>query len=366
MTLIQEKTILKGTLVGEIAMSEARYFFVHDEAPHSFDDIAVLILAGSLQSNTLIWKEGTPDWVRIKKCPDFDEIFSAYREQAKELVDKALGQDAESLERKEMQNFLSSAEEEDVSFSGTESKWKDGVTSVTILLLVLLGSVGILWGYTLYKRSNQTQRVVAATRKKEELNLRDLRFASGVTKLDSIKGITVKKIAKNEEDDILKEALIAERKQELEAQPEKKRVAIKRGIFDKVSDDELAAFRQRLISQGRTQPIRKIKSKGKASLSGEQLTSNQIALTVKRFNGTIKSCYNKSLKQDPHLSGKMEVTLHILGNGQVAKVVNNTQKFRGGTMDRCVRSTIKKKWKFPTFNGTLSTVTLPFILSRSH
>lgn len=346
-------------------MAETRYFFANNEKPYSFDEIAVLILAGSLLSDTLIWKEGTPDWVKIKKCEDFTEIFMAYKEQAKELMNKALGQDAESLERKEMQDFLSADDEESISFDATGSSWKEGVTSVTILLLVLLGSVGTLWGYTLYKKSNQTKKVVVATRKKEELNLRNIRFASGVTKLDSIKGITVKKIAKNEENEILKEALIAERKEQLESQPEKKKGAIKRGLFDKVSDSELAAFRQRLINQGKRQPTRKVKSRGKASLSGEQLTSKQISLTVKRFYGTIKSCYNKSLKQDPHLRGKMEVTLHILGSGTVAKVVNNTPKFRGGTMDRCVRTAIKKKWKFPSFNGTLSTVTLPFILSRS-
>ena len=347
-------------------MTDARYFFANDETAYSFDEVAALIFAGSTLSETLIWKEGTPNWVKIKNCNDFNEVFAAYHEQAKELMDKAMGTDKESLEKKEMMEFLSEAEKEGTSFEHSEKSWKSHLSNITILLLVLLGSVGILWGYNLYKNSQNDTEKKIVKQKKEKLNLNNLRFASGVTKLDSIKGITVKRVAKTVEDDILREALIAEREEELKTQPEKRKIAVKRGLFDKVSDAELAAFRNRLLSKGQRKLTHRVKSRGRAGLSGEELSSKQVANTLKRFSGTIRSCYNKSLKSDPHLRGKMEVTLHILGNGKVAKVVNNTPKFRGGTMDRCVRSTIMKKWHFPKFNGTLSTVTIPFILSRSN
>jgi len=61
----------------------------------------------------------------------------------------------------------------------------------------------------------------------------------------------------------------------------------------------------------------------------------------------------------------MEVTLHILGNGKVSKVTTDTKKFKGTNMSRCVKSMIKKKWHFPSFNGTVSKITLPFILSSN-
>ncbi|MCK5807490.1 DUF4339 domain-containing protein [bacterium] len=347
-------------------MSDNRYFFVNDDKAHEFDEVAALIFAGSLIRDTLIWKEGTPDWIKIKDCHDFDDIFAAYKEEAKELMDKAMGRDKESLENNEMREFLADAEKEESSFEQSGKSWKSYLSHVTILLFVLLGSVALLWGYTLYQNRENSEQKTIVQQKKEELNLNNLRFASGVTKLDSIKGITVKRVARREEDTILREALIAERKEALAKEPKKKKAALKRGLFDKVSDDELVAFRQRLLSRGQRASTHKVKVRGKAALSGDELSSKQVTMTIKRFEGTVRSCYNKSLKNDPHLRGRMEVTIHVLGSGKVVKVVNNTSKFRGGTMDRCVRTTIMKKWKFPKFNGTLSTVTIPFILSRSN
>ena len=75
-------------------------------------------------------------------------------------------------------------------------------------------------------------------------------------------------------------------------------------------------------------------------------------------------CYNKSLKKDNDLRGKLEVTLHVLGNGKISKVITNTEKFKGTNMSRCVHKTIKKNWKFPPFQGTVMQITLPFILSN--
>ncbi len=346
-------------------MSDARYFLTDDEErAYSLDEISALIMSGSLVKDSYIWKEGTPEWVQLKQCSDFAEVFEEYERQAKELMDKALGQDKESLERKEMQSFLNEAEQEKISFAGDEKSWRSHLSSLTILLLVFLGSVAVLWLYTFVSRKADTKTPTVVRKQREKLNLNDLRFASGVAKLDSVKGIKVKKLKKSEEDSILREALIEEKKAEAEKEAKEAKKPIKKSLFDSVSDEELAAFRRRLLHRGRPNRTHKVTVSGSDLAGGEELTSKQIAETLKRYSGTIRSCYNKSLKNDPGLRGRMEVTIHILGNGSVAKVVNNTPRFKGTIMDRCVRTTIKKKWKFPSFKGTLSTVTLPFILSR--
>ncbi len=96
----------------------------------------------------------------------------------------------------------------------------------------------------------------------------------------------------------------------------------------------------------------------------EERSSKPVAAVVKEnSNSTIAYCYNKSLKLDASLSGKLEVTLSVLGTGRVAKVETNTQKFKGTNLERCVKDLIKKKWVFPEFNGAVTEVTIPFVLS---
>jgi hypothetical protein len=244
---------------------------------------------------------------------------------------------------------------------------KDGSLLKWIIIGLII--VGIPFGgFYVLELMNSTPEKTETEKKEvkiEDINLNNVKFGSGVMSLDSIKGITVKQVAKNQEDEILKEVIL-ELKKEEKAKAETQKNAPKKaaGLFDKVSENELNEFRNSFLSKTKSKQIGGGNVKGSQfAKAKEELTGKQISLTVKKYSGSIKYCYNKALKDDAGLGGKMEVTLHILGNGKVAKVVNETPKFKGTAFSRCVTKQVKSKWQFPKFNGTLTTVTLPFILS---
>ena len=348
-------------------MNEKIYFLPDDDREYSFDEINALILDGSIRKNSLIWEQSLPDWTRIAEHPDFIEIFIEYYRLADEKIKQVLGTDDETVQKREMLKMLDDVSDE--KLIAPQEKRHHLLKWIFLGIIIILTPVIIFSAMNFFKKTEapqvvQTQPVI------EDINIDDVRFGSGVMKIDSIKGITVKKVEKAQEDEILKEILL-EIKKEAEAeqaaaaaaetQPEKKPA----GLFDKVSDEELNAFRSSFIKKVASKNVAStiVSTENKTTLDSEELTSKQINETINKNSATIKYCYDRALKNNDGISGKMEITIHIMGDGSVAKVVTETSKFKGTEMDRCVKEQIKKKWVFPKFNGTLSTVTIPFILS---
>ncbi len=92
------------------------------------------------------------------------------------------------------------------------------------------------------------------------------------------------------------------------------------------------------------------------------LDSAAIARVVRRRQGAVKSCYEKQLKKDPKLAGKVKVQFTIEQSGRVgkAKVIQNTT---GDTaVGRCITSKIRR-WRFPKPNGGSVTVAFPFVFA---
>lgn len=344
-------------------MTDKIYMLPNDPREYSFEEIAALILDGKLVKRSYIWEKSMTDWVHIGKHSDFNDIFVEYDRLADEKVRQVLGTDDETLQKRELRQMMDDVSSEE---SHHEEK-KENHLKWIVLAAIIIGlpfaafSVYELVTHNVFETSGEEDKV-------DEINLEDMKFGSGVMKIDDIKGITVKKIAKTEQDTILKELLLEikkeneqiEQQESATAQPEKKKI----GLFDKVSDEELDAFRnsfmKKVASKG---PAAKLKEEGSFASGGEELTQKQINEVVRNNQASIKYCYDKALKSNEGISGKMEITLHIAGSGVVAKVVNETPKFKGTEMDRCITEQVKKKWKFPSFNGTLSTVTIPFVLS---
>lgn len=347
-------------------MNEKIYFLPDDDREYSFDEINALILDGSIRKNSLIWEQSLPDWVRVAEHPDFIEIFLEHYRIADEKIKQVLGTDDETVQKREMLKMLDDASVENHTVSQPKShhilKWIAIGIGIVLLPVIVFSIMGLFKKETPQKAA-QKQPVI------EDINLEDVRFGSGVMKIDSVKGIVIKKVERSVEDTILKEMLLEIKKENeaeqaaesaKETQPEKKSA----GLFDKVSDEELDAFRNSFMKKtGSKNVSAKVSTESKLAQNSEELTQDQINETIKNYSGTIKFCYDKALKNNDGISGKMEITIHIMGNGSVAKVVNETPKFKGTEMDRCVTEQIKKKWLFPKFNGTLSTVTIPFILS---
>lgn len=343
-------------------MNDKVFFLPDDKKQYSFNEISSLILDGTIQKRSIIWEKSLTNWIKIKDHPDFKEILQEYDRIADEKIKKVMGTDNETVKKREMLKIL-----DDVSTEAQlQPKANNSGTTKLLLLSLVIISIPVIGFFVLgVPKEQKPEKIVEETQIIENINIDDIKFRSGVMKIDEVKGITVKKVAKVEEDKILKEILLEIKKENTAAaaaknEPEKKQV----GLFDKVSDEELNTFRNSFMKKVESKNISAtVSTESKLAQNGEELTQKQINETIKNNYSTIKFCYNKALKNNEGISGKMEITIHIMGNGSVAKVINETPKFKGTEMDICVSEQIKKKWLFPKFNGTLSTVTIPFILS---
>ena len=349
-------------------MNEKIYFLPEDSYEYSFDEITALILEGSLRKKSMIWEKELPDWVTLESHPDFTEVFEEYDRIAQEKIKQVLGTDDETVQKREMLKML-----DDVSVEKQQHpedrkssllKWVFIAAAIIITPVIVFSIIGLF-------KSREPVKTAEKAPVIEDINIDNVKFESGVMKIDEIKGIKVVKVAKAEEDKILKEILLEiknemkkEDEQQASASGQKETQKKEAGLFDKVSDEELDAFRSSFMKKADSKNVTATVTKeSKLAQSSEELTSKQINETVKNNYSTIKSCYDKALKNNDMISGKMEITIHIMGDGSVAKVINETPKFKGTEMERCVTEQIKKKWVFPKFNGTLSTATIPFLLS---
>ena len=337
------------------------YHLPKKDRTFTFDEIEELILAGKIQKSTKIWEKSLADWIKILEHPDFTETFEQYDLIAKEKLERALGTDEETVKKREMRQMFDDVEEEKFIHQ------KSGLLKWIIIGLIIIGiPFGAFYIMELSSSAPKKSETKEREIKIEDINLNNIKFGSGVMSIDSIKGVTVKQVEKKQEDEILKEVLLELKKEEIakKTASAKNTPKKKTGLFDKVSEDELNAFRNSFLSKTKSKKIDGGNVKGSQfAQAKEELTGKQINRTVKEYYPTIKYCYDKALKDDAGIRGKMELTLHILGNGKVAKVVNETPKFKGTAINRCITKQIKKKWQFPKFNGTLTTVTIPFILS---
>ena len=108
-----------------------------------------------------------------------------------------------------------------------------------------------------------------------------------------------------------------------------------------------------------------IKTSGPSSTIGTgKLDTNQITSVVKRRQGAIKSCYERELKKNPNLGGKITVQFTIGQVGRVtsAKVTVNTTG--SAAVANCIKQRIAR-WRFPKPEGGDVTVAYPFIFTAS-
>lgn len=95
--------------------------------------------------------------------------------------------------------------------------------------------------------------------------------------------------------------------------------------------------------------------------STEEARSSSAVLTVMRQNlGPIQFCYQRELKLNPKLQGKLALRLTIRANGRVQKVEVASDTVRNRNLSRCVQGRVRA-WRFQPASGTtVVTITLPF------
>jgi TonB family protein len=100
-----------------------------------------------------------------------------------------------------------------------------------------------------------------------------------------------------------------------------------------------------------------------STAEGEGLPAETVQAVIKARTGQVKACYERELKQNPSLRGKVRVAFTITPSGSVrsTEIVQNTT--RSADLSPCVRKAVSG-WRFPTAAGSTD-VEYPFTFRPS-
>jgi TonB family protein len=91
---------------------------------------------------------------------------------------------------------------------------------------------------------------------------------------------------------------------------------------------------------------------------GKGLDAGQIRGPIKRNGAQVKACYERELKKNPGLEGKLVASFTIAPNGSVRSAKVRQNSTGSLSLGRCVMSRVKS-WSFPTAEGSTD-VEYPF------
>lgn len=92
------------------------------------------------------------------------------------------------------------------------------------------------------------------------------------------------------------------------------------------------------------------------------LDPKAVASYVKRRLRSITDCYNRELKRNPNLSGKIEIEFTIAESGRVESTDVVANKMGSAAVAKCIMGRISR-WRFPKPDGGSVTVSYPFIFT---
>jgi TonB family protein len=95
------------------------------------------------------------------------------------------------------------------------------------------------------------------------------------------------------------------------------------------------------------------------------LDSNSVSKVVKRRSRAIKNCYEKRLKLNNKLKGKVKVRFTIEQSGRARKVSVVSNTTGDSVVGTCIANQIKR-WRFPKPDGGSVTVAFPFVFTPSN
>jgi TonB family protein len=108
--------------------------------------------------------------------------------------------------------------------------------------------------------------------------------------------------------------------------------------------------------------VARVSSAALQEFDSDSRSQNDIKKVIRRRLGGIKHCYEKRLKRNPDLKGKIVVRFVIHPGGKVieVEVVENTTGDR--ELGRCIASRVRSV-RFPPAEGGETSVVYPFILA---
>ena len=97
---------------------------------------------------------------------------------------------------------------------------------------------------------------------------------------------------------------------------------------------------------------------------GGGLTPDDIKRVIAARKGAVQTCFERSLRAQEDLGGKIEFRVTVEPSGKVSKATVDTTAFSGSKLGNCVAKKIKT-WRFPSFTGESQQILVPFILARN-
>ena len=114
------------------------------------------------------------------------------------------------------------------------------------------------------------------------------------------------------------------------------------------------------ISEGPAVEVEGQVDLGSADIDAIEGEADGVTKVVKRYKGRIKLCYDQALRQDPELSGRVEIEFSV-GRGRVLEAFVSTNSTRNDELANC----ILRKVKGLTFDQSVEAdVIYPFVLSQ--
>jgi outer membrane biosynthesis protein TonB len=95
-----------------------------------------------------------------------------------------------------------------------------------------------------------------------------------------------------------------------------------------------------------------------------QLDPNIVTVEVRRRIGAIKACYDRALKRNPNLSGKISIRWTITPAGTVTGVEVDQDNMGDSEVTACMKTLISH-WRFPAPAGGSVEVSFPFLFQAS-
>jgi outer membrane biosynthesis protein TonB len=104
--------------------------------------------------------------------------------------------------------------------------------------------------------------------------------------------------------------------------------------------------------------------KSEAPAVDGQLDPNIVVREVKARMGAIKACYDRALKRNPNLSGKVVIRWTITAAGTVSGVDVDQDSLGDGEVTGCIKALVAR-WRFPAPSGGAVEVSFPFVFQAS-
>jgi len=104
--------------------------------------------------------------------------------------------------------------------------------------------------------------------------------------------------------------------------------------------------------------------KSEAPAVDGELDPSLVSKEVRARLGAIKGCYERSLKRNPNLSGKIKIRWTITAAGTVSEVEIEEDSMGDAEVTSCIRGLVKR-WRFPAPSGGSVDVVYPFVFQSS-